>query len=328
MKKILVLLFAISMVAIGCKDDKKTKTVDKQPVKIVPIPKFNEDNAYKFIEEQLAFGFRYPGSEGHAKTVDYLAGKLEEYGAKVTRQKFTVDFLTKKNVSATNIIGAYNPEMKNRIMLAAHFDSRLIAEKAKDKKDQPIMGADDGASGVGVLLEIARLLKDNEINAGIDIVLFDAEDQGETGEKEVDTWCLGSQYWGKNPHVANYKADFGILLDMVGAKNARFGHEGISKQVAPQVISKVWTLAQNMGYGNYFQDFDAGGITDDHFYVIKHRKFPMIDIINRPVGETDHGFGHYHHTHDDNIDIIDKNTLKAVGKVVTAAIWNASMRRL
>lgn len=328
--RLLALLVPVLLFVASCKPDTppaSTKTETAQP-KIVKIPSFQGQNAYNYVEEQLAFGYRYPGSEGHTQVIEYLHKKLESYGADVQRQNFKVDFLGKTDVPATNIIATYNPEMNKRVLLAAHFDSRLVAEKDTTRQDQPIMGADDGASGVAVLLEIARLIHENGIELGVDIILFDAEDQGIGGEDgPQDTWCLGAQHWSKNPHEANYKAKYGILLDMVGAQNARFGKEAISMQAAPQLMNKVWRLAQNMGYSNYFQDFDAGGVMDDHYYVILNRKIPMIDIINRPVGETDHGFGHYHHTHADNIDIIDPNTLKAVGKVVTAVIYNESMGR-
>lgn len=316
---------------VSCKPEPKKKT--PAPVaapKIVSIPSFDVDNAYALVEKQLSFGYRYPGSEGQKKMIDFLTTEMEKVGAKVYRQDFKASFLGVKDAPATNIIASFNPDATKRIMLAAHWDSRLIAEKDPDesRRKDPIMGADDGATATAVLIEIGRLLKEQPIDMGVDLVFFDAEDQGESGETgKVDSWCLGSQHWSKNPHIKGYKAQYGILLDMVGAKDAQFGHEGISKQAAPDLLKKVWTLAQNMGYGNYFRDYDAGTITDDHYYVIVNRRIPMIDIINRPVDKTKHGFGAYHHTHDDNIDIVDKNTMKAVGKVVTAVVFNESMGR-
>lgn len=327
--KSLFALILISFVLVGCKNDKKVEAPKTTTKKIVKIPKFDEENAYQSVKDQLVFGYRYPGTEGHKNLIQYIMDNLSANGAQVHTQDFKVDFLDVKGADATNIIGSYNPENSERVMLAAHFDSRMIADKDESKQDQPIMGADDGASGVAVLLEIARLIHENDIDLGVDLVFFDAEDQGLSGEEAgtQETWCLGSQYWGQNPHVAGYTASYGILLDMVGAKNAQFGKELLSKQNAGNILNKVWKLAGNMGYGNFFQEFNAGGITDDHFYVMKYRKFPMINIINRPVEETEHGFGAYHHTHQDNIDVIDKNTLKAVGKVVTATIYNTSMGR-
>lgn len=323
-KIVWLLTLTLLVTAVACKQDPKPKAPAPEVTNQRKVPSFSADSTYKFVEEQLAFGYRYPGSEGQQKMISYLSGKLESYGAKVVKQDFQVDFLGKTDVTATNVIGSFNPELEKRVLLCAHWDSRLIAEKDEDeeRQDDPIMGADDGATGTAALLEIARLIKENGIDIGIDIVLFDAEDQGNSDDEK--SWCLGSQYWSKNPHVPNYKAKYGILLDMVGAKDARFGREYFSTQFAKPVLDKVWKLAQAIGYGDYFQDYDAGGVTDDHYYVNTILRIPTIDIINRPVGTTKHGFGHYHHTHKDDIDIVDKRTLKVVGQVVTAVIYNES----
>ena len=166
------------------------------------------------------------------------------------------------------------------------------------------------------------MVKENGIDIGVDFVLFDAEDNGDSGTNT--NWCLGAKHWSKNPHKKGYKADFGILLDLVGAKNAEFGYEYYSLQSASTYLNKIWDLAGKMSYGNYFLKMETGSVEDDHIYVIKNLRIPMIDIINMSRTEGRNGFDHYHHTHKDNIDIIDKNTLKAVGKVVTAAIYNYS----
>lgn len=323
---LLLLGMAISFTA--CKTDgKKAASTENIPApKQRKVPSFRADSAYQFVVDQLTFGVRYPGSEGQQKMINYITSKMKGYGAKVYTQDFRVDFLGLKDQPATNIIASFNPEVSKRVLLCAHWDSRYIAEKDADPAMQkkPIMGADDGATGTAALIEIARLIKENGIDIGIDLVFFDAEDQGD--DSSNTTWCLGSQYWSKNPHVSGYKAKFGILLDMVGAKGAQFGREYYSANFpgTKRVQDKVWQLAQAMGYGDYFQDFDAGGVMDDHYYVNQVRGIPTIDIINRPVGTTEHGFGHYHHTHKDDISIVDKRTLKVVGQVVTAVIYNES----
>lgn len=311
---------------ISCKEEvKKPQTsVKKARVK---IPKFDKDNAYALVEKQLSFGHRIPGNPEHEATKDWYVSQLEDAGAEVIVQPFKASFLGLEDQQAYNVIASFNPEQNNRVMLAAHWDSRLIAEKDDDpaKQDQPIMGADDGATGVAVLLEIASIIKENPIDLGVDIVLFDAEDQGDS-DAESTTWCLGSQYWSTNPHKPNYKAKFGILLDMVGAKDAQFGREAFSETNAKPILDKVWSLAKGMGYTDYFRDYRSGPITDDHYYVMKNRGFPMIDIINTPKPQDSNvsDFGHYHHTHLDNIDIVSKRTLKVVGQVVTAVIYNES----
>ena len=325
--RILFYAFLLIGLSFGCKSDTKrpAPTKDASPTQIRNVPKFDENNAYNLVQKQVDFGYRWPGTKAHGQLVEFLADELGKYTDDLIRQEFKVDFLDEKNVTATNIIGVVNPEYKKRILLCAHFDTRKIAEKDDDPnlQNDPILGADDGGSGVGVLLEIARLIKENGIDIGVDFVLFDAEDNGTDGQG----WCLGSKYWGKNPHVSNYKAQFGILLDMVGAKNAVFNKEGNSYQSAGKELNKIWKLAQAIGYGNYFQDKVMGGIEDDHVHVMRHRQFPVVDIINIPNEDGESVFGHYHHTHKDNMDIIDKNTLKAVGKVVTAVVYNFSNRR-
>lgn len=307
-------------ITFSCKDEPKESTPTPATIaKPLVIPEFSRDSAYTFIAQQVAFGSRVPGTKTHVQTKDWLVSKLKEYGGQVTVQEFEVDFLTVKKAKAFNIIATYNPKAKKRISLSAHWDSRMIAEKDANEgmKNKPIDGADDGGSGVGVLIEISRLLQKNPPSIGIDIILFDAEDQGfESSSK----WCLGSIYWSKNPHVPNYKALYGIHLDMVGAKNAVFGYEGYSKANANIPMEKVWNLAATMGYGNYFQKLNKAPIEDDHFHMMANRSYPVFDIINLS-GDSEKIFGAHHHTHGDNMDIIDKQTLHAVGKVVTAAIY-------
>lgn len=324
--KKLSFIILISFLVISCKTE--PKTVNNQAVESPTtkrrVPKFDVENAYSSIEKQVELGPRYPGTKAHRKLIDQLTSELKLYTDKVIQQDFKASFLDEKNVDATNIIGIINPDIRKRILLCAHFDTRKIAEKDENEalRNKPILGADDGASGVAVLLEIARLIKENGIDIGVDFVLFDAEDNGDTGTNK--NWCLGSKYWSKNPHKKGYKAEFGILLDLVGAKNAEFGREYYSEQSASKYLTKIWNLAGNMSYGNYFLDMESGSVEDDHVYVIKNLRIPMIDIINMSRINGRNGFDHYHHTHKDDMNIIDKNTLKAVGKVVTASVYNFS----
>lgn len=319
--KIIVLLFFIGATGFftGCKSDSGSEIVET-PVEKVPIPRFERDSAYAFIEKQVAFGPRALNTEAHQACADWMAEQLESYGFKVIRQNFKAKVYTGETYDATNIIGQYNPDRKKRVLLAAHWDSRHLADSplSQERTDEPILGADDGGSGVGVLLEVARQLQANPIEMGVDIIFFDAEDYGE--EQNANSWGLGSQYWSRNVHVSGYDPKYGILLDMVGSKNARFAREQYSVRFAPQIVDKVWKLAQSMGYTNYFVDASAGGITDDHYFVNTIARIPMIDIINRPASSQT-GFGEYWHTHDDDMDIIDKRTLRAVGQVVLAVVY-------
>ena len=327
-KNICFVLFTCLLIT-ACKEDTTSTPVENTaPVTKRKVPKFIQDNAYAMVEKQVAFGPRYPGTEAHKELIEYLATEMEKYTDEVIRQEFKVSFLDETNVDATNIIGVVNPDKKRRILLCAHFDTRKIAEKDEDEsmRDEPILGADDGASGVAVLLEIARLIKENGIDVGVDFVLFDAEDNGDSGTGE--NWCLGAKHWAQNPHEKGYRAEFGILLDLVGAKNAEFGKEGYSMQSASKYVNYIWDLAAKMSYGNYFIDMNSGAVEDDHRYVIEYLRIPMLDIINMSRSGDRNGFDTYHHTHDDNMNIIDKNTLKAVGKVVTATVYHFSNGRI
>lgn len=301
----------------------------------VNIPEFNPDNAYNYIQKQVAFGPRVPNTPAHDSCAQWMADQFRSFGARVIVQEDQVKAYTGEMLNMKNIIASYNPDRNRRVLLCAHWDSRHIADSrlATERTKEPILGADDGGSGVGVLLEVARCLKESPLKyMGVDIVLFDVEDYGQPSDgggypEQLDTWCLGSQYWSKNFHVAGYKADYGILLDMVGSKGARFTKEGSSMEYAPNIVNKVWKEAINSGYSGYFYNDQTQKIIDDHVYVNRLAKIPTIDIINRP-SSTESGFGAYWHTHNDNMEVIDKNTLKAVGQTVINVIYKESIGEL
>ena len=321
-----LIILSLAILGTSCKNDSGTAAVTTVEKPKVLVPSFNKDSAFVYIEKQLAFGPRVPGSEGHQACKEWMVTKFKSFGAEVIKQDFTANIYTGESLPATNIIAQYNPDQKERIILSAHWDSRFIGEQDKDKnkREEPIPGADDGGSGVGVLLEIARQLGQNPIDLGVDIILWDAEDQGQRGEQNTElTWCLGSQYWSRNKHTKKYQARYGINLDMVGGKNPRFGKDGVSRYYAPKVLNKVWKLAQTMGYSDMFVDVNTGGLTDDHKVVNEMAGIPMIDIINQPT-DSEHSFVKHWHTHNDDIDVIDKRTLKAVGQTVLATIYKES----
>jgi Zn-dependent M28 family amino/carboxypeptidase len=225
-----------------------------------------------------------------------------------------------------NIIGSYNPENENRVLLFAHWDSRPFSDEEADpvKQKQPVLGADDGASGVGVLLEIARQLQLKMTNVGVDIIFFDIEDFGQPnfGEKIVpgDWWCLGSQYWAKTPHIEDYKAKYGILLDMVGSADATFLKEGYSREYAASVVENIWSKAAKLGCSQFFIGQNGGAITDDHVPVNELRRIPSVNIIN--MKNTGTGFASYWHTQNDDMRNINRVTLKAVGQTVMEVIYS------
>jgi Zn-dependent M28 family amino/carboxypeptidase len=300
----------------SCKDDK----VPQQDIHVT-IGKFNPDTAYAFIETQVEFGIRHMNSPGHEACKTWLGAKLKFYGFELIEQEFTARAYDGQTLNGTNIIGRHNPDVRERILLCAHYDTRQMAEKDSLDPDTPIDGADDGASGVAVTLEIARQIAINPIPMGVDIIFFDAEDHGANGPDNDYTWGLGSQYWSRNLHEKSYAVKYGILLDMVGARNATFPKEGFSMRSAPHVVNKIWALARQIGRQQYFVDRETGFITDDHRFIIENAGIPMVDIIHV---NADGKFGSHHHTHADNLDIIDKRTLEAVGQVVLAVICRES----
>lgn len=319
----LLVFLAIGILFTACRTD--NAPVVTTPTEKAIIPTFNADSSYQFLKDQLDFGFRIPGTPEHAACKDYFIEKLESYGFQVQVQKFEETIFTGTKMQGYNVIAQYKPKMPRRVALAAHWDSRIIADKDADPEnhDDPIMGADDGASGVAALLEIARSISENPINLGVDIFLWDVEDQGDMNG-DVKTWALGSQYWAKNITPKNYKADFGILLDMIAAKGAKFGREQYSMDSASDIMNKVWQLAQTMGYSDLFKDYKAGHIADDHVYM-NQAGIRTIDIINIPrPSNRESTFGHYHHTIKDDINIIDKRNLRVVGQVVLAVLYRYS----
>lgn len=321
---IAVFIGLITILFYCCKEDKPNNVVDVDPPVKIDIPKFSGDSAYAFVAKQVAFGPRVPNTQAHRDCADWFVETFEKYGATVTRQKFQATAYTGTVLNGQNIVASYNPNATKRIFISAHWDTRPFGDEDADptKHKTPIAGADDGGSGVGVILEIARQLNLQKLDAnfGVDLILFDAEDYGESGAGSTESWCLGSQHWSRTPHKSGYRADFGILLDMVGSKGARFTKEGTSMQYAGNVMNKVWKIAAKQGFSGYFDNAQTNGVIDDHYFVNRIAKIPTIDIINR-TGATESNFGAYWHTHDDDMDIIDKNTLRATGQTVLAVIY-------
>ncbi|MDZ4757510.1 MAG: M28 family peptidase [Bacteroidota bacterium] len=328
MKKLLYITLLITAIA-ACKNDNP-----KDPEKIIePVaakyvqtsPNFNEDSAFAYVAAQCNFGPRVPSTNGHKLCADYLIKELKKYADKVEINGAPLKTFDGKTHQCKNIIASFNLKASKRVMLSAHWDTRPFADQDTKDIDKPIDGANDGGSGVGVLLEIARQLKLKPTEIGIDIILFDLEDYGQPGDSDdphmEDSYCIGSQYWAKNLHIKNYMPAYGILLDMVGAPDAQFTKEKGSMEFAPAVVEKVWATGQKLGYTNFVNEPNTG-VIDDHYYVNQIAKIPIIDIIeytkDKDVG--DH-FSHTWHTHNDNIKNISKFTLKNVGQTVMEVIY-------
>lgn len=313
------ILFLLSGLMISCADDGAGLEFERQGR---DVPEFNAQNAYNFIEEQVNFGPRVPNTEAHVQTKDYLRDELQAVAG--ARNVFVQEFEQEvygENLTMFNLLASFGVQYEDRILLAAHWDTRPRAEEDPADPHTPIPGADDGGSGVGVLLELARIFSEHEPPMGVDIVLFDGEDYGEVSD--LDNYFLGARHWGNNPPVPGYSPRFGILLDMVGGENAVFSKEGYSMRFAPNLVNQIWSIAAGMGHDTLFVDQRGGNVADDHIIVQQTTGIPMINIIHHSVDERGNvQFPPYWHTQNDNMDIIDQATLQAVGDVLLELIYN------
>ena len=295
-------------------------------------PVFNADSAYAFTKAQCDFGPRNMNSRGHDLCGEWIVNKFREYGCKVTTQRVNLTGYDGTTLRSCNIMASINPEATTRILLCAHWDSRPWADNDPDQSNwkKPIIAANDAASGVAVMLELARIINNGKAEKalrpqlGVDFVCFDAEDWGTPQWADVpddaDSWALGAQYWSKNL-PQGYEARYGILLDMVGGVGAQFFQEGISLQYAPKIVKKVWRSAREVGFGSYFPKRMGGMVTDDHVPVNRYAKIPTIDIIPFYPDCKQSGFGPTWHTLADNMENIDRNTLRAVGQTLVQVIY-------
>jgi hypothetical protein len=307
----------------GLRKQANDNTVMMQPVG----PAFCADSAYLFCQQQCDFGPRTMNSKAHDDCEQWIIQKFQSYDLTVIPQKTVLQGYDGLSLRSTNIIASYKPELTSRVLICAHWDSRPWADNDPDEANwhKPVMAANDGASGVAVMLEIARQLPDS-LNIGIDFICFDAEDYGypqwETGYDPGDTWAMGSQYWAANPHKQGYTARYGILLDMVGGQGAQFYQEIMSKRYAGSIVDKVWRAASVVGYGSFFPVREGIGITDDHIPVNTVAKIPCIDIIPYYPTCEQSSFGPTWHTVNDDMAHIDKNTLQAVGQTVIQVLFS------
>ena len=319
---------------------KETTAAEEEPVGV----EFSADSAYSFCQQQCDFGPRAMNSDAHDRCAEWIMEKFRSYGMSVEAQQATLHGYDGTQLRSMNIIASYRPEKTERILLCAHWDSRPWADNDPDEANwrKPVMAANDGASGVAVMLEVARLLALTERgtsadsanagaalneNIGVDFVCFDAEDWGtpqwaESKGDDSDTWALGAQYWAANPHREGYKARYGILLDMVGGSGARFYRELYSSYYAPKIVNRVWKAAEMVGYGSFFPQQDGGMITDDHVPVNKVAGIPCIDIIPYYPDCEASSFGPTWHTVIDDMSHIDASTLRAVGQTVVQVVFS------
>ena len=333
--KIMTCLTMLTLLAACGNKQNNSTTTTAEPVG----PEFSADSAFNFCQQQCDFGPRIMNSEAHEQCAQWIAAKFREYGMEVTEQKAVLKGYDGTKLNSTNIIASYQPQAKKRILLCAHWDSRPWADNDPDEANwkTPVLAANDGASGVGVMLEIARLISTQDstntsqassLNAqlGIDFICFDAEDWGtpqwsDSQEDSGDTWALGAQYWAASHHKG-HKPQYGILLDMVGGQGATFYREGFSKRYANDIVNRVWQAAAAIGKSSYFPQEDGGYITDDHVPVNRLAGVPCIDIVPHYPDCEQSSFGPTWHTVNDDMQHLDRNTLKAVGQTIVQVLWS------
>ncbi len=285
-------------------------------------PPFSGERALEDIARQVAFGPRVPGTEAHARTRQFLVDSLGQYADRVSQQTFTyTDPADSSRIyEGTNIIASFNlaPESGRRVMLAAHWDTRAISDQDPDpaNRTKPTPGANDGGSGVAVLLEMARVMNDNDPAVGVDLVFFDLEDLGREAERGDSTvlavpYAIGSRYFAANSN--GYAPAYGILLDIVCDRNLRLPKEGYSVRYAKDVVDKVWRAADRVGAGAFVDEAGAA-IYDDHVPLLE-RGIPVIDLIQHP-------FPSYWHTTADTPDKCSAASLEQVGNVLIEVIYS------
>ena len=327
----LSLAFPLLFTACG-KGSSDTKTVTH--------PAFSADSAYAYIQAQMDFGPRVPNSAAHAQCALWLSEQLKACGADVSFQIGNMTDYRGHQQQVCNIIAHFSiPQYANRphILLGAHYDTRPWCDEEPLHADRMynVPGANDGASGVGVLLEVARQLRvkiaDTTLYTPVDIIFFDIEDMGTpsfyTGMERSDTWCLGSQLWAtnysNNIKLSNSEASngyqYGLILDMIGDPNAVFPMEYYSSYYAEGYQQLIWRAAERLGYEKLFSKQLGYPIVDDHYYINYIAGIPCVDIIHYDI-HNNTGFPAWWHTRDDDMQHISKTTLQAVGEVVMSLL--------
>lgn len=340
MKSAIRFILLITLIAACNSGNKEKKQIEgmtigggADTIALKPAPDFNADNALEYIRHQCSLDARVPGSAAHEACANWIEDEFKRLGCETSIQRTMLKGYDQEEMECINICAKTNPESTDRILITAHWDSRQWADNDPNEANhhQAVPAANDGASGVAVMLELARLIQQTPLSYGVDFVCFDLEDQGtpewvtDINEQEERAnfgfWCLGSRYWASQALASGYHARFCINLDMVGAHGAQFAYEQYSMQNAAPLVDMVWRLAAQLGYSKYFPQREGGPIMDDHLMVQMYAQIPAIDIVPNVEGQRS-SFGNTWHTLEDTPENIDPVTLKAVGQTLTQLLYN------
>ena len=307
----LVILFFCLMA--GCKGDAKQGTAAQRSATAgATATGFDGNAALRYAKTQFDFGPRVPGTPAAKKAGDWIIAQMRSRADTVIVQSFTHTTADGKKLPLRNILARFRPELSERVLYVTHWDSRPVAESAATDEDKkkPTPGANDGASGVGLFIALGDVFKKTKPNVGVDLLFTDGEDYGQFGPPEVDV-LIGAKYFATHLPSPDYKPLYGVLFDMIGDKDLRIPYEMNSFQQAPEVVSRVWQTAADLGYGDVFVQESGGLITDDHIPLLNAglRVIDVIDLVYAP-----------HHTPEDTMDKISAKSLAIVGDVATALV--------
>jgi glutaminyl-peptide cyclotransferase len=299
-------------VLAGCPSaGQDTSSTDSTVVVERVAPKISGDSAYQHIRTQTAFGPRVPNTEGHRNQLAWMLEYLRERADTVTVQSWTHTTKKGTELQLSNVFARFNPDAPDRILLVAHWDTRPTADEDPDagKRSQPISGANDGASGTALLLEMANVMARSKPSIGVDLLFVDGED-----------YASGDMYLGAKFFAANlppsYRPLYGILVDMIADANPRYPVEANSKELAGEVVDRVWRTAEELGYGQYFRRSSQGAIEDDHM-PLNHAGIRTIDIIDFEYGSGNE----FWHTTQDVLENTSPRGLEVVGSVLLELIY-------
>lgn len=314
---------AVMMAAGGCTNGARGRDCREgrdQGATLVEAATFNADSAFAYLKRQVAMGPRVSGTPANEQCRAYIVSELMRHGVDtVMVQTGEVTAYNGDVLPIGNVFARIEPELSDRVLLVAHYDTRPWADSDPDSgnHNQPVLGANDGASGVAVLLEVARVLRDARPAVGVDFLFVDAEDYGQSAGFDLhdETWCLGTQHWlTEMPYAPDALPRYGVLLDMVGGMGAKFHREYFSDRAASSVVDRVWCVAASSGYGDRFVNSRGGAVIDDHVF-LNQAGIPTVNIIETKNEQT-RSFAPTWHTVNDNIDHIEPASLKAAGQTV------------